>query len=91
MTYAIAEQVVFEVVDGEAVLLDLDSGTYFKLNGVGARTWQLLEAGPRSLSELAEVLVQEFEVTPEVLVGDLEVLLSELSDAGLVRTSSRAG
>ena len=32
-------------LDGEAVILDLGSGTYFGLNQVGTRVWQLISDG----------------------------------------------
>lgn len=69
--------VVSRVLDGEAVLLDLASGTYFGLNEVGTRVWELLEQ-PRTPAELRAALLAEFDVSEDVLARDLEELLGTL-------------
>ena len=43
------------VVGSEIVLLDLTSGTYFGLDAVGARIWQLIAAG-QSLAKIRDVM-----------------------------------
>ena len=42
MRYRIPEDVVSREVGGEAVLLNLATGTYFGLDGVGTEIWNLL-------------------------------------------------
>jgi hypothetical protein len=67
---AVDEQVMFRQVDNEAVLLDLKSGTYFGLNDVGARAWQLIvEHG--TLSRVLDVLVKEYVAERAVVERDL--------------------
>lgn len=39
------ERVSFEIVENEALIIDLDSGNYFTTAGVGCFIWQLLDAG----------------------------------------------
>lgn len=68
---------LFRQLDEEAVLLDLKSGTYFGLNEVGARVWQLILEHGR-LSQVLDVLVQEFEAEPEVVERDLLALAGQL-------------
>jgi hypothetical protein len=71
------EHVLFRQLDDEAVLLDLKSGTYFGLNDVGARVWQLiLEHGRLSL--VLEVLQQEYAAEPDVVERDLLALAAQL-------------
>ena len=41
---ACAPDILSRILDGEAVLLDLASGTYFGLNPVGSRVWELISA-----------------------------------------------
>jgi hypothetical protein len=71
-------------VGDEVMLLDLATGTYFGLNAVGGRFWQLLEEG-KSPVEASEAMLAEFDVAPEVLDHDLEALLDELAAQGLVQ------
>lgn len=66
----VGEQVMFRQLDDEAVLLDLQSGTYFGLNDVGARTWQLIvEHG--ALSQVLDVMLQKYAAEREVIERDL--------------------
>lgn len=78
-----SDQVLFQNLDGEAVLLDLASETYFGLNEVGTRIWQLIETAP-PLSEVHGTLCAEFDADAARIEHDLLALVGELSKAGLV-------
>jgi len=71
------ESVLFRDLNGEAVLLNLDSETYFGLDEVGTRMWQVLTSQPTIQAALDD-LCAEFEVDPEQLRRDLEELLDQL-------------
>lgn len=79
-----SDDVLMRALEGEAVLLDLASGTYFGLNDVGARVWELLEGGA-TVADLRRALHDEFEVEEAVLREDLAALLADLERRGLVR------
>lgn len=79
-----APDVLARVLDGEAVLLDLASGTYFGLNEVGTRVWDLV-GERRTVASIREALLAEYDVTPDRLAADLDELLSLLAARGLVR------
>ena len=68
---------------GEVVILNLDSGKYFGLDGVGARIWNLIQA-PRTVDELLEILLSETEVESERCEHELLTLLTGLAAEGLV-------
>ena len=70
-------------VGDETVILDLTSGTYFGLDPVGARMWQLF-CEKRTLSDVCDVMVAEYEVTRHDLERDVLRLASELVTKGLV-------
>lgn len=80
----VSEDALFQEIGGEAVILDLASSSYFGLNAVGARFWQLAAEGAE-LSAVCDALLGEFEVERETLEQDLRDLLVELSEAGLAR------
>ncbi len=80
---AVDEQVMFRQVDNEAVLLDLKSGTYFGLNDVGARAWQLI-IDHGALSRVLDVLLEEYATEREVLERDLLELGRQLVTHQLV-------
>ena len=84
MKLRVVEDVVFRDLAGEAVILNLDSGMYFGLNEVGTRFWHLLsEHG--STEQAITTLLTEYEVEEECLRQDIEILIQQLIDKGLVQ------
>jgi len=79
----ICDDVVSRDLEGEAVILNLETGTYFGLNEVGTRIWTLIQEH-ESLSRVFEAIRQEYEVSPEALEGDLLRIIDELRRKGLV-------
>ena len=51
-------------IEEDTVILQLDKGTYFGLEGVGPRMWELLDDEP-STDEVVAAIVEEFEVDRE--------------------------
>ena len=86
---SISDAVVARELDGETVLLNLDTGIYFGLNDVGTRVWQLL-AGGRSPAAAVDVLLAEYETTRETLERDIQQLVERLAASGLVRPGGSA-
>lgn len=81
--WAVNPAVVFRELDGEGVLLNLDSGVYFGLDAVGMRVWTLLlEHG--ATGPVCAQMEREYEVGLEVLEEDVRRLVSELRDKGLI-------
>lgn len=79
---ATSNQVSSEVGE-EVVILQLQSGQYFGLEGVGAVVWEKLQNSVTP-TELEACLINEFDVEPEVLRHDLQGLIQDLAAAGLV-------
>ena len=79
-----SDRVLCKDVGGEAVLLDLDSETYFGLNAVGARFWGLLTTS-ESIGAALDALAREFDADPQVLRRDVEELVDALVARGLLR------
>lgn len=80
----IPEDVVFRELQGEAVILNLESSMYFGLDPVGTRIWQLCEAHG-SLRAVWEAMQQEFDAPGDALQSDLLTLVDELSKNGLLK------
>jgi len=70
-------------VGEELVILDLASGSYFGLDSVGTRIWQLLGAGMTPAATV-DVLVAEYEVDRRQLEQDLLTLVEKLLGQGLL-------
>ena len=82
-TLTASPDVVARRVGDEMMLLDLTSGTYFGLDTVGGRFWDLLDERG-SLSAARDAMLEEFDVAADVLDRDLEALVTELSANGLL-------
>ena len=67
----------------EAVILHPGSGTYYGLNPVGAAVWSLIQQ-PRSVPELLDHLLQEFDVEAGQCERDLLRVLQDMASAGLI-------
>ena len=70
-------------LEGEVAILGLKAGVYYTLDGVGARIWTLLQE-PKTVSEIRDVLLQEYDVEADRCKRDLLALLQKLVSEGLV-------
>jgi len=78
-----AETVFAQEVDGEMVLLDMESENYFGLDEVGTAIWQAMQE-KETLQEVFEALLEQYEVEAEVLEKDLSDFVEKLLESGLV-------
>ena len=80
---SIPPQVMSRLVGDETVLLDLSSGIYFGLDGVGKRIWESVADG-LSLRETAAAIAAEFEVEEAQAQADLIEFATDLVERGLL-------
>jgi len=79
-----ADTVFAQEVDGEMVLLDMNSENYFGLDEVGTAIWQAMQE-KENLKEVFEVLLEQYEVEEDILKKDLETFVEKLEESGLVK------
>jgi Coenzyme PQQ synthesis protein D (PqqD) len=82
-TVSAAPGQVSSTVEGEAVILNMETGVYYGLNPVGAWVWDALQT-PQTAGQLLDGLVAEFEVEPDRGEEDLMALLEDLVAAKLI-------
>ena len=75
--------VVSEVIDGEAVIMDLRSGNYFSATGAGALIWQDLEAS-RSYRQILQSLTANYEIDSQTLTDAADRFLAGLIANNLI-------
>ena len=78
-----AKDIISSDLVGEVVILDLKTGVYYGLDAVGARVWTLIEES-RSVGDIRDIIVSEYEVGPDRCEQDLLSLLEDLNARGLV-------
>lgn len=83
----IADNVVFRNLAGESVLLNLDTGTYFGLDAVGTRLWNLV-AEHGSTTRAIDTLLAEYEVDASRLHKDVTALIDQLLAKRLLTTDA---
>jgi hypothetical protein len=85
---ALSDQVVIRELSGESVLLDLKSGLYFGLNGVGTKVWNLVAQGG-SLRDVNAALAGEFDGPGATIEAELVRFAAELCEHGLCRVAEQ--
>jgi hypothetical protein len=79
---AVKNQVTCDL-SGEAVILQLQDGMYYGLDLVGASVWKLIQTS-KTITEVRDAIVEEYDVTPEQCEADLRALLAEMQEQRLV-------
>jgi hypothetical protein len=81
--------VVFKLLDQEAVLVHLGTNRIFTLTATGARFWQLL-AGGSDPQAIEQQLLEEYDVPQPELSAEIDSLVRELTAEGLLSRSGDA-
>jgi hypothetical protein len=69
-------------MDGDLVMMSIESGEYFGLGGVGTRVWELIDT-PRTLAQLTQAICAEYEVDAATCETDISRFLADLLANGL--------
>lgn len=85
-TVAAVNHQVSSDLGGEVAILDLEAGMYYGLGDVGARVWELAQK-PRTVQEIQDRILDEYEVEPASGRRDVLALLQQLSDKGLIEAT----
>ena len=82
-TIEISSEVLTQELDGETVILDLKSESYFGLDKVGTRIWQLLQE-QKDIETITQIMLNEYDVEEKQLEEDIQNLLIQLNNVGIV-------
>jgi coenzyme PQQ synthesis protein D (PqqD) len=72
-------------IDDETVIISPNDSVMHELNDTGSFLWKNID-GKKSAAELAELLAENYEVTPDIALSDTQALLEEMSSRKLVVT-----
>ena len=78
-----SEQVTHQIVAAEAILINLNTGTYFSLNKIGTEFWEMLD-GHQSIQHHAQTLATKYSVEVAMVAGDLLELAEKMAVDHLV-------
>ncbi len=76
-------RVAAKVLDGELIVINLDTGYYYASTGAGVAIWQQIEAGA-SLRQVVDALVRQYDVAPERAQSDARAFIEKLTVESLL-------
>jgi hypothetical protein len=79
----VSPNVIYEELEGQVVLLQLEGGRYYQLNESGARIWALIQEHGE-LEKVQKAMADEYDVDAEVAHRDVERIVEELTTRGMV-------
>ena len=80
------KELVSSDLDGETVLLSIETGKYYNMDPIGSRIWELIK-DPMSVSQLIDILLGEFEVDREQCEQEVLAFLNKLAGDHLIRAA----
>ncbi|MCH2189810.1 MAG: PqqD family protein [Gammaproteobacteria bacterium] len=69
--------ILYSTIDNEIVMIDENFESYFGLHAVGAEIWNLLQT-PHSIEQIADNLIERYDVSMHKCMIDLHCLFDEL-------------
>lgn len=81
--FKIAEEIRFVSIEEQAILLDSKRGLYLGLDEIGTAIWHEIERGA-AFAEICEHLLQQYDVTRDILAHDIETFIAKLKEKDLI-------
>lgn len=78
-----SENVTYEIVSDSAILIRMDTGTYFDMNRIGTEFWQMLD-GVQTIQQHAAAIAAKYEVDVPMVVADLLEMANDMAREKLV-------
>ncbi len=78
-----ADRFVETEIDGETVVMELETGDFFSLSGSALSIWQLID-GTRDRPSLVAAVAAEFQIAEAQLAGEIDAFVADLKAAKLV-------
>ena len=77
------EDILAASVDGELVMMSIQAGNYYTIGGIGTLIWELLDQ-PRTLDELADAVMAEYDVERARCAADVTAFVDKLLGLNLI-------
>lgn len=73
-------------IDNDLVIMSIENGHYYGLNGVGKRIWQL-SSTPQTLATICAQLQQEYEIDPQTCESETIAYTNQMIDLRLLEVA----
>ncbi len=87
--YQVAKKVIHETIDGEVIVVHLETGCYYSFTGTAVFIWERIVSGVSTSNLLCE-LVLRYKATPETIETSVQAFLSALERAHLLQPDPSA-
>jgi len=77
------EQVIVQKGSQDVLLFNMDDGSYYALNDVGSRIWELCD-GTHRMAEMVGMLAKEYDAPAELINTDILEVLDDLRSKNLI-------
>lgn len=78
-----SEDYLSNEIDGEIVMMNLETGAYVSLNATGKSIWDQLTE-PKSIDMIIDALVREYDISKEVCENDVKPFIQKLLDQKII-------
>lgn len=78
-------KVLSSKIDGEIILMSTEADSYFGLDPLGSRIWEILSKQPKSSEELVEQLLEEYEIFESTCMAHVQEFLDDMSAKKLIK------
>ena len=84
LKWQVNTEVLSSKIDEEAILMSFEAESYFSLNPIGSRVWDLLSKQAATIDELIVLLMEEFEVDETTCREDVQHFIDDMSTKKLI-------
>lgn len=79
------EDLLSSDIDGEIVMMSIEKGSYYGVNLIGSRIWNIIEQ-PVKVSDIISLLLKDYDVSNDICEKDVLTFLNTLNRENIIRT-----
>lgn len=79
------EDLLSSDIDGEIVMMSIENGSYYGVNPIGSRIWDIVR-NPVKVSDIISVLLKEYDVSKDICENDVLTFLNTLYNEHIIQT-----
>jgi hypothetical protein len=77
-------EILSSKIDEEAILMSIEADSYFGLDSVGSRIWELLSIKPATAEDLVVLLMDDYDIDKKTCQEDVQLFIDEMSVKKLI-------
>ena len=80
----ISSNCAFSDHDGEKVVLNIETGKYFKLNFIGSKVFNLM-VDKRNIESIVDIIAKDYDCSSDTIKQDIQAFINQCKDFDLVK------